>query len=359
MITARQVRRRRLRVQQLLGATPGTGKSSPGRPIIEGEAHNLAETRSRCRAGSRRLRRRLVLVGGDPAPAGCWTGRHRRPEPADLAGPRCDAHPPRPGAAPSAGDPGWPFIRRHGHQPSRDRPARSGPGLHRRPRPPDAGEDYPALAARFPAPPANAGLVCAAGFDALTEHAFLNDQVIMARSGIWASDPVLVRNLTGLARVQPEALPVIAQLERGRLAAMEHLANRLHRTGRLRRDLTPAHAVDLLLISTAFAAWDELVTSRNRSPAAATAAITDLAVTAVVRGPEPGSTGAPGTGPSDPGSPLPPSPETPSWNYRAGSEALTAGGKQLRPDIASQNPRSVSRRVSPPGAACGQGEAGA
>jgi AcrR family transcriptional regulator len=117
-------------------------------------------------------------------------------------------------------------------------------------------------------------------------------QVIMAGTGIWASDPVLVRNLTGLARVQPEALPVIAQLERGRLAAMEHLANRLHRTGRLRRDLTPAHAVDLLLISTAFAAWDELVTSRNRSPAAATAAITDLAVTAVVRGPEPGSTRA-------------------------------------------------------------------
>jgi hypothetical protein len=158
MITARQVRRRRLRVQQLLGATPGTGKSSPGRPIIEGEAHKLAETRSRCRAGSRRLRRRLVLVGGDPAPAGCWTGRHRRPEPADLAGPRRGAHPPHPGAAPSAGDPGWPFIRGHCHQPSRDRPARSGPGLHRRSRPPDAGEDHPALAARFPAPPPMPGL---------------------------------------------------------------------------------------------------------------------------------------------------------------------------------------------------------
>jgi hypothetical protein len=57
---------------------------------------------------------------------------------------------------------------------------------------------------RFPAPPANARLVYAAGFDALTGHAFLNDQVIMAGTGIWASDPVLVRNLTGLARVQPE-----------------------------------------------------------------------------------------------------------------------------------------------------------
>jgi pimeloyl-ACP methyl ester carboxylesterase len=42
-------------------------------------------------------------------------------------------------------------------------------------RAPDAGEDYPALAARFPAAPASAGLVYAGGFGALTEHAFLND----------------------------------------------------------------------------------------------------------------------------------------------------------------------------------------
>jgi len=107
-------------------------------------------------------------------------------------------------------------------------------------------------------------------------------QVIAAGTGIWALDPVLIRNLSGLARAQPEALPVIAQLERGRLAAMEHLAARLHQAGRLRRGLAPARAVDLLLISTAFGAWDELVTSRGRSPATATAAITDLAVRAVV-----------------------------------------------------------------------------
>ena len=44
----------------------------------------LAETRSRRHAGSRRLR--LVLVGGDPTPAGRRAGRHRRIEPADLAG---------------------------------------------------------------------------------------------------------------------------------------------------------------------------------------------------------------------------------------------------------------------------------
>jgi pimeloyl-ACP methyl ester carboxylesterase len=42
-------------------------------------------------------------------------------------------------------------------------------------RAPDAGEDYAALTQRFPAPPANAGLVYAGGFGGLTEDAFLND----------------------------------------------------------------------------------------------------------------------------------------------------------------------------------------
>jgi pimeloyl-ACP methyl ester carboxylesterase len=42
-------------------------------------------------------------------------------------------------------------------------------------RAPDAGEDYGALAKRFPTPPANAGLVYVDGFGGLTEDAFLND----------------------------------------------------------------------------------------------------------------------------------------------------------------------------------------
>jgi pimeloyl-ACP methyl ester carboxylesterase len=42
-------------------------------------------------------------------------------------------------------------------------------------RAPDAGEDYAALARKFPAPPASAGLVYADGFGALTRDAFLND----------------------------------------------------------------------------------------------------------------------------------------------------------------------------------------
>jgi pimeloyl-ACP methyl ester carboxylesterase len=42
-------------------------------------------------------------------------------------------------------------------------------------RAPDAGEDYAALATRFPEPPANAGLVFKDGFGGLTEEAFLDD----------------------------------------------------------------------------------------------------------------------------------------------------------------------------------------
>jgi pimeloyl-ACP methyl ester carboxylesterase len=42
-------------------------------------------------------------------------------------------------------------------------------------RAPDAGEDYTALAARFPTPPASAGLVKSGGFAQLSEEAFLTD----------------------------------------------------------------------------------------------------------------------------------------------------------------------------------------
>jgi len=109
-------------------------------------------------------------------------------------------------------------------------------------------------------------------------------QVVIAGTGIWAADTVLVRNLLALARVQAAAVPVIERLELGRVAALERLADRLHQAGRLRDGLTRPGAVDLLLVITAFAAWDELRTARNRSPAAATAAITALAVRAVVTG---------------------------------------------------------------------------
>jgi pimeloyl-ACP methyl ester carboxylesterase len=42
-------------------------------------------------------------------------------------------------------------------------------------RAPDAGENYTQLASKYPTPPASAGLVTTAGFELLSEDAFLND----------------------------------------------------------------------------------------------------------------------------------------------------------------------------------------
>jgi AcrR family transcriptional regulator len=131
-------------------------------------------------------------------------------------------------------------------------------------------------------------LLTRARFDRLLAALELDDpvealrQVTVAGTGIWAIDTVLVRNLFSLARAQPEVLPVITQLETGRRSAMEHLVGRLHQAGRLRGGLARARAVDFLLVITAFAAWDELLTTRDRAPAAATATIADLAIRAVV-----------------------------------------------------------------------------
>lgn len=134
-----------------------------------------------------------------------------------------------------------------------------------------------------------ADLLARARFDRLLAALELDNpvdalrQVTIAGTAIWAADTALIRNLICLARAQPEAVPVIDQLELGRVTAMERLATRLHRAGRLRDGLARAQAVDLLVVVTAFAAWDELVTTRNRSAATATDAIVDLAMRSVVK----------------------------------------------------------------------------
>ena len=66
-------------------------------------------------------------------------------------------------------------------------------------RAPDAGEDYAALAQKFPAPPANAGLIYTGGFGGLTEDAFLNDFA----NGV---DPVRARVLYGVQGRVSESL---------------------------------------------------------------------------------------------------------------------------------------------------------
>jgi len=101
--------------------------------------------------------------------------------------------------------------------------------------------------------------------------------------GIWATDPDLVRNLLALAlaRAQADAVPVIDQLEAGRVQVMEYLVQRLDESGALAAGLSRRDAVDLLVAATGFAGWDQIVTARRRSPATATSLIVRLALRAV------------------------------------------------------------------------------
>ncbi len=75
-------------------------------------------------------------------------------------------------------------------------------------RAPDAGEDYTALAKRFPTAPASAGLVTVEGFSRLSEDAFLNDFA----NGV---DPVKARELyavqaPNVATLSPTARTTVA-----------------------------------------------------------------------------------------------------------------------------------------------------
>ena len=107
-------------------------------------------------------------------------------------------------------------------------------------------------------------------------------QVIVAGTRIWATDPKLVPGLLWLAHAQPDATPVIRRLDSGRAAIMERLVQRLYDDGRLRHGLHQARAVDILVAATAFEGWDQLVTTRHRSPASTSKVIAELAVTAIM-----------------------------------------------------------------------------
>jgi AcrR family transcriptional regulator len=132
-----------------------------------------------------------------------------------------------------------------------------------------------------------ADLLSRARFDQLLAAVSLPDPVAAVAEvttlgcGIWALDQDLVRNLFALARAQADALPVIDQLEAGRVQVMEHLAGRLDDAGALAAGLDQRDAVDLLVAATGFAGWDQIVTARRRPPATATKLIVRMALRAV------------------------------------------------------------------------------
>jgi AcrR family transcriptional regulator len=132
-----------------------------------------------------------------------------------------------------------------------------------------------------------ADLLSRARFDQLLAAVQLADpvdalsEVTRLGCGIWASDPDLIRNLFSLARAQADALPVIDELEAGRVQIMEHLVGRLDEAGALAAGLSQRDAVDLLVAATGFAGWDQILTTRRRSPANATKLIGRMALRAV------------------------------------------------------------------------------
>jgi pimeloyl-ACP methyl ester carboxylesterase len=105
-------------------------------------------------------------------------------------------------------------------------------------RAPDAGEDYAALAARFPTPQATAGLVRSGGFAQLSEDAFLNDfangvdpakaRVLYAVQGRIA-DTLFASRTTAAAWKNKPCWYAISKQDRTTSPELERfLANRMH-----------------------------------------------------------------------------------------------------------------------------------
>jgi pimeloyl-ACP methyl ester carboxylesterase len=107
-------------------------------------------------------------------------------------------------------------------------------------RAPDAGEDYAALAAKFPTPPANAGLVKSGGFAQLSEEAFLKDfaggvdpakaRVLYAVQGRIA-DTLFASRTTAAAWKSKPSWYAVSKQDRTTSPELERfLANRMHAT---------------------------------------------------------------------------------------------------------------------------------
>src|SRR5438552_387703 len=105
-------------------------------------------------------------------------------------------------------------------------------------RAPDAGEDYAALAASFPTPPASAGLVKSDGFAQLSEEAFVRDfagdldpakaRVLYAVQGR-ISDTLFASRTTAAAwKLKPSSYAVSKQDRTTSPELQRFLANRMH-----------------------------------------------------------------------------------------------------------------------------------
>ncbi|MDB5705814.1 MAG: hydrolase protein [Sphingomonas bacterium] len=130
-------------------------------------------------------------------------------------------------------------------------------------RAPDAGEDYTALAATFPTPPASAGLVKAGGFAQLSEEAFLRDfangvdparaRILYAVQGRIADTLFASRTSAAAWKTRPSWYAISKQDRTTNPDLERFLANRMHATaievdsGHLSLITHPKEITDLIL----------------------------------------------------------------------------------------------------------------
>ena len=97
-----------------------------------------------------------------------------------------------------------------------------------------------------------------------------------------SSEDVLLRNLYGLAAIDPETSRVLEQYEGLRKDALAWMVKRLADQGQLRRGVSQKHAVDMLWMLTSFRSFDQLYTRSGISVRAASMLLSDLAACAVL-----------------------------------------------------------------------------
>lgn len=97
-----------------------------------------------------------------------------------------------------------------------------------------------------------------------------------------ATEDVLLRNLYGLAAIDPEASRVLEQYEGLRKDVLAWLVKRLADQGKLRRGVSQKHAVDMLWMLTSFRSFDQLYSRSEISVRAAGMLLSDLAACAVL-----------------------------------------------------------------------------
>lgn len=98
----------------------------------------------------------------------------------------------------------------------------------------------------------------------------------------WSKQDALLRNIYGLAAVDPEAARLVEQYEGRRKDVIAWLVKRLDDQGKLRKGISQKHAVDVLWMLSGFRSFDQLYSSSKLSVRAAAALLSELATNAVV-----------------------------------------------------------------------------